>query len=474
MAGGSEVERSRRAAARLALYLSLALVGGATYLLAALLARSGPRGADQAWVQVDWGSLPEVQIFQHYLQIDTSEDRGDERAGARFLADQLAEVGILAHVVELEDRKANLWAVFEGDDPRALVLHGHLDVEPVLHPEAWVFPPFSGAIDGPWIYGRGAFDMKSLTIAQLVALKELARRHPRPRRTVVFLGTSSEERGSDLGTRWLLREHPELSARFWGVLTEGGVVEGRSLEDLKYWGVAFAQKRFADVIACSGDRKRLEALRRDLAVEGRPLAPLRLPAEVRRFWEVYGPTRDDARIRQLLADPERLLRDPAAFLELPPYLRSMLRDEAVPFAVRPAEGGGWELPIKLHLLPDSDLQEVYLRLLPAWLTTGVELTLFEAPTAHRGSPLAHPLYREMTELLRHEHPGITTGPYFLPWTGTDARFFRRAGVPAYGFSPFFILTPDTLHIGSTNEKIALPGFVQGVHLYVRLLERLAG
>jgi hypothetical protein len=48
------------------------------------------------------------------------------------------------------------------------------------------------------------------------------------------------------------------------------------------------------------------------------------------------------------------------------------------------------------------------------------------------------------------------------------------GVPSYGFTPFLLLTPDTLHVDNVNERLALHGYRIGVDLYAGLLQRLAG
>jgi acetylornithine deacetylase/succinyl-diaminopimelate desuccinylase-like protein len=62
---------------------------------------------------------------------------------------------------------------------------------------------------------------------------------------------------------------------------------------------------------------------------------------------------------------------------------------------------------------------------------------------------------------------------FLPWTATDARFFRAHGIPSFGFSPFLVLTTDTIRVDQTGERISVPDFVDGVELYREILARLA-
>ena len=62
---------------------------------------------------------------------------------------------------------------------------------------------------------------------------------------------------------------------------------------------------------------------------------------------------------------------------------------------------------------------------------------------------------------------------FLPWTATDSRFYRTAGIASYGFSPFLIAVTDTMGIGRANERMPMPGFVQGVATYRQLVKELA-
>ena len=471
----SPFERRRRAIARFALYTGLLVVTVATVTTLWVIGRPKDLGAEVAWSEVNWRHIPAVRLLQQYLRIDSTTLSGDEYAAALFLAGPLEAAGLEVTIERLGERQANLWAVLEGDDPNAIVLHSHLDTEPILTPESWAFAPFSGMLDPPWIYGRGSFDMKSYTIAQLMAVLALAAEQPRPARTVIFLATSSEERGSDLGVRWLLREHPELVSRFWGILTEGGIVEAVNLaEPIKYWGTEFAQKRYVEVIACSSSRERLEAMREDVAGTGRPLTGLELTDEVRDYWEVYAPTRHAAYIRRLLRDPEELLHDSDAVQRLPPYLRAQVRNEVHPFAVEPAADGGFALRLMVHLLPGTDLEETLDQFLPNWVTSGVTIQVVDRPSASGGSPRDHPLFEAVQAEISSAYPGQPVGPLFLPWTATDARYFRLAGIPAYGFSPFYILTPDTMNIGLANEKIALPGFDIGVGLYRRVLERAVG
>jgi acetylornithine deacetylase/succinyl-diaminopimelate desuccinylase-like protein len=463
-------QRRRRAAARAALYGSLILVAGITWLLVSWLNRPLEGTALERWAETDYRSLPEVQLLRDYVRIDTSEATGDEIEGARFLADRLEKAGIPSRLEVVGDGKANLYALLEGEDPRPLVLHNHIDVENVK-PEEWFHPPFEAFIDVPWMYGRGVFDMKSVAIAQLLALIDLEESGRPLKRSVLFLATSSEERGSRLGVRRLLAEEPERVRSFWAVLTEGGVVEARARDDIKFWGTEIGQKRYVDLLVCAAERGPLDEFRTTLKEIGYTETDLRIVPEVREVLKTYAATRDRGDLRDLLENPDATIRDAAAFRKLPAYLQSFFRNEAVPFQVKEAPGGGWQLLIKIHLLPGAKLEEELPKLVPPWMLAGMSYTLDEPP-AVASSSTAHPAYRAITETLKEHYPDAPTGPYFLPWTATDSRFFRSAGVPSYGFSPFLIMNTDTLQVDKANERFALPGFVGGVRVYRDLVRRL--
>ena len=466
-----ELERRLQRASRLALYGSVVLVTAAAYGMVATLDRPAVMGETE-WIEHDYLHDPTVRLLQSYVQIDTSEATGNEVAGARFLAAQLAAAGIRSEIEVLDGRHANLFAHLEGRDPHPLVLHNHIDVANV-DPREWIHPPFAADVDLPWIWGRGVFDMKSVAIAQMLAMIDLKKSGRPLRRSVLFLATGDEEAGdSRLGAQWVIRHRPEMVHDFWAVVTEGGTVEARSRSDVKYWGTEIGQKHFAKLTVCSDSRERLEDLRRFLLDRGYTETDLHLLPEIAAVLAAYAPSRDSQFIRAPLMHPRDLLSDVRAFRAMPSYVRSMLRNEAVPFHVQPAPGGGYQLLIMLHMLPGLRAADVRDQLLPPWTLHGLPVSMTEVPGSPLPSPITHPAFREILATLKADFPNFTAGPFFLPWTATDARFFRAAGVPSYGFSPFFIMSTDTYQVDRQNERLALPGFLQGVELYRKLVRRL--
>ena len=159
---------------------------------------------------------------------------------------------------------------------------------------------------------------------------------------------------------------------------------------------------------------------------------------------------------------------------LPDYIQSMFRDEAVPFDVEEDPEGGYRMQIFLHLLPDTDFDEALTRILPDWLTHGTAVHVGPPLGTADASSLDHPAFAALSEAVRKAYPETPVGPYFLPWSATDSRFFRAAGVASFGFSPFLIYSTDTFRVDSANERIELPGFIRGMELYEDAVRRLAG
>ncbi len=458
------IEKNRRRA-RLALYLSPFLFSGLVWSVVQIAGRFDP---SMSWHGVDYSKHEAVELFQDYLRIDTSYPDGNEIPGAELLARTLRAEGIPVHVERLGPRNANLWAILEGEEEQALVLHHHIDVESAPEADKWRHPPFGGVLESPFIYGRGAFDMKSLGIAQLMSVLKLKRAGQPIQRSLILLATGDEERFSRLGTRRLIRQHPELVERFWAVLTEGGAVEAVDLSEVKYWGTELGQKRFIDIWVCDESRERLESLREDLTTVA---APPRPPAGlIARFLRIYSESRDNPAFRELLSRPETMHQS-ADYANLPLYLKAVMRNEVFAFPIEADPEGGFQMRLILHLLPDENLDRGWRELLPGGLANFAHT--FEEPHGPVAlSPMDHPVFQAIHEYMGDTLPRAAHGPLFLPWVATDARFFREQGIPSYGYTPFWILSSDTIKMKGRNERMAAPGFVEGVERYQELVHRL--
>ncbi len=119
---------------------------------------------------------------------------GQEAGVAAYVRDYLQEAGFAARV---DDYGTAIGVLRRGAGP-TLLLDAHTDTVDVER-AGWRHDPFGGEIEGGYLYGRGATDMKGALAAMLAAGAALAREDWRG--TLVITGTSWEERfeGHTLG-----------------------------------------------------------------------------------------------------------------------------------------------------------------------------------------------------------------------------------------------------------------------------------
>jgi succinyl-diaminopimelate desuccinylase len=97
----------------------------------------------------------------------------------------------------------NLYARRSGNG-RHLMFAGHTDVVPVGDEASWTHPPFSAAVSGGQMYGRGAVDMKGGIACFAAAVARHIASHGTIKGSVSFLITGDEEGPAINGTAKLL------------------------------------------------------------------------------------------------------------------------------------------------------------------------------------------------------------------------------------------------------------------------------
>ncbi len=76
---------------------------------------------------------------------------------------------------------------------RSLILNGHVDVVPTGPLDMWSEPPFEPHVEGDWLYGRGAGDMKAGIAANIYALDALKALGYQPAARVHLQSVTEEE-----------------------------------------------------------------------------------------------------------------------------------------------------------------------------------------------------------------------------------------------------------------------------------------
>ncbi len=129
-----------------------------------------------------------------------SPDGQGEGAVARLIAGECRDAGLDARLDEVAPGRHNVVARVSASGPgRRLMLNGHTDTVSVTG----MHDPFSGAVTGDRLYGRGSYDMKGSLAAMLEAGRIVARRGLRGGELV--LAFVIDEEYESLGTAALVR-----------------------------------------------------------------------------------------------------------------------------------------------------------------------------------------------------------------------------------------------------------------------------
>jgi acetylornithine deacetylase/succinyl-diaminopimelate desuccinylase-like protein len=427
-----------------------------------------------------------VDILSRYLQIDTTNPPGNEKAGAEFLAEILKDNGIAPTILETAPGRACVYARLKGNGKKkALILLNHIDVVPA-RAQDWQQPPFSGKIVNGEIWGRGAIDMKGTAIAQLVALLQIKRSGKVLDRDIIFLATPDEEVGGDFGAEWITSKHPELVRDAEYLLNEGFFIDTTSDGKAKYWGIDVAEKSVLWLrLTATGDAGHASMPMPDSApnrlvhalsrVINSPPAPSVLPS-VQAFFENIADTEAEP-LRSYYKNISRSVHDEHEYQQLlKDKLRSSMLRNTVSLTVMKA---GY----KTNVIPAEATAELDCRLLPGVTKEqfvreieqkiadpAVKISVIDWVKA-QPSPYDTELFRIITAVAHKSDPHMPVVPVVVPWF-TDSHWFREFGTVAYGFEPFKIDPAHLATVHGKDERIQVSELKDGVERLRAIIEKL--
>ena len=419
----------------------------------------------------EWLREEPIRLLRDYVRIDTRPQKG-EREGAEFLLEFFQCEGIEAELVCPLDGRCNVLARLPGRTREgSLLLLNHIDVVDAF-PQFWKeAPPFEGVIKRGYLYGRGSYDMKSLGLAQALAMRSLKRRGIVPARDILFLAEADEEIGQKWGARWLLEHRPDFFAGVGQVLNEGGTTEV-VVRDVRFWGLETLQAGYAFVELEAVSEAPLQALgQRWPKLSAAPVQPH--PHVVEGFDMLAN------HLSSPLTDPlrhlDRVIKDPAELAILPDRYGSFLEPRI-----------SWSLLYRHPDRPDR-VRRLVVVSVPPGMDPAVYLDPIVADAKRSGLTViesavsevtvASPYPTPFTELLRRvteaRFPGVPFGP--VPTFGgyTTSILLRRRGIPTYGYEPIPTNITDAARRHGNDERIYLRDYLTGVALNADVLEAFA-
>jgi acetylornithine deacetylase/succinyl-diaminopimelate desuccinylase-like protein len=415
-----------------------------------------------------------IQLVRQFLRIDTSNPPGNEEKAVLFLEAILKKANIESAIYSPSPRRANIMTRIKGKKKgKPIILLSHIDVVPAREDE-WDADPFGGELIDSFVYGRGAIDMKTQALCQLLAFIRYGTDGATPERDMIYLATCDEEVGGKYGVEYMLKKVPQLrDASF--VLSEGGFIMEK--EGFAHAQVSVAEKKLSQFIIKatgtgghgsiphkdSANEKVINAAARILSYKW----PLKPTAVASAYLDGIFKGRKEKgyifkHLREALKD--RRFRDT---LEDVPLYNALLRNTVTPTILK---GGD-----KINVIPTESSASFDARLLPtekheAFFKRVGQLVGKDVEIVRVNESVSQPApsgynnryFKGIRRVMKNMGgkdlpvlPYITTG-------ATDLRYFRDLGITAYGFFPITISNDDFLKMHGKNERISVENIHKGL------------
>jgi succinyl-diaminopimelate desuccinylase len=400
------------------------------------------------WIDDERGAL--VDFFSGFVKAKSPNPPGDTREAVDFLCKFLTNRGIDYKIVAPQATMPNIVASFTGASAgRHLVLNGHIDVFPAGDGAGWKRDPWSGEVADGVVWGRGAADMKGGTAASFATFAYLHRILGELKGKLTLTAVSDEETGGRWGTRYLLENHADECLG-------DCVLNG---EPSSPHTVRFGEKgalRVIITVTTPGAHG---------AYPHRSASATKIAARLIRDLEKLAQLKPKmpGGVRQVLEKPEvraateqRLGAGAADFISKVVVNVGVIRG-GLKVNMTPGECV-MELDIRIPIgLDQARLRAELAKLLAEY--GQVSMTVTEA---HCYEPSWCDPQGEMLEIIQRNAYAVT-GTLPQPITtlaGTDCRYWRQRGIPAYVYGP----SPDNM--GTRDEGVSVKEYLDVVRTHV--------
>jgi acetylornithine deacetylase/succinyl-diaminopimelate desuccinylase-like protein len=132
-----------------------------------------------------------------------------------------------------------------------------------------------------------------------------------------------------------------------------------------------------------------------------------------------------------------------------------------------------EAKLDIRLLPGEDFEAVLAGLRSIIADPKVTIEAEELPVEHPPTPTNTKFFRALEKTLQTAGPSGLVMPYMTPGA-TDSRFFRRAGMKAYGFLPMLLDAGELSRIHGIDERVSIANLSWGIQVVFDTLQKLCG
>lgn len=363
------------------------------------------------------------------------------------------------------------WKGKEGGK-KPILLMSHMDVVAIEDgtEKDWEYPPFSGAIEEGFVWGRGTLDIKIQVLSILEAVETLLKEDYKPDRDIYLAFGFDEEVGGYQGSTYIAQLLKERNIEFDFVLDEGGCVTEGGIEGISkpIAVVGIGEKGYADIefVAESGGGHASmpprhtavgDISRAIVELEKKPMKT-KITEPVKEMLRYVGP--EMGFLNKIIignlwlfggifkkafaanSSGNALLRTTAAPTIIEgsnsPNVLAQKSRAVVNFRILPGETSSELIEYIEGIINNSNIKIIPKR---------VDEPSNVSSTESKG-------YKIIEETIYQVFPGSLTTPY-LALGSTDARKYQLVCDNIYRFSPYQISTEDLSRMHGTNERISL-------------------
>lgn len=412
-----------------------------------------------------------VQLFKTLLKFRTVSSEGTSgsyRECAAWLHQQSEALGLKTRTVELVKNKPIVIATLQGSQPDlpSVVLNSHYDVVPAAA-DKWTIDPWSAVEREGRIYGRGAQDMKCVCAQYLLAIGRLLHQNqgrPLFRRNVHLTFLPDEEIGGIDGMGALLKAKDVYdSIGPIGVALDEGLANPEQGQYTVFYGERAPCWFIVTAQGPTGHGSRFIA---DTAVN-KLIGVANKGLEFRRQQEL----RLGGQVREGCQHSQAKKLGDVATINLTMLQAGVSGDGGRTWALNviPTQAeAGFDMRVPI----DISLKDITAMIDDWCKEEGLSWTFTVPPVGDKHfvtsiDPTTNPWWNQFKQTC--ERRGMKLQTEIFP-AGTDSRFLRALGVPAFGFSPM-AGSPILLH--EHDEYLDRAVFLKGVGIYVDLIRDLA-
>jgi acetylornithine deacetylase/succinyl-diaminopimelate desuccinylase-like protein len=455
---------------RVIVLLTIAIV--AATAMRSTVARA--ESADPNWSQLDSEALG---YFRTYIQFDTTNPPSNTKDAMAFLKQILDREGIATETFESKPGMVTLMARLPGPPGlKPLLLMSHGDVVPAVGAN-WSHSPFAAELAGGYVWGRGAIDNKAHGIMALMTLLALKRQHVALRRGVELMINPDEEAGGDDGAGWMVEHHWDAIDPAFAVNEGGSATRLAFAPNQLNMSVAVAEKRVMWLkltargkaghgsipIEDNPNLILIRALAR-LLQEQPPLSLTPVVAEGMAAAAPGAPFPDSLMLAHL--DWPYMLELAARGPLKPDYLEALLRNTISPTMLEAgykvnvipstAEAG-----IDCRLLPGADAAAFEAHLRELLGDSRISIDYIQKPDQAPPSPTTGEMWDAIKQVVARDFKNTKVVPWMTAG-GTDSRFLRQKGVPAYGFVPVILTREELGRVHGVDERLSVENLNLGI------------